>query len=135
MIRSTRIPPILDRICDESSITSALLVTTDGELLGSSSEAPPESLGTLLADIAMDYHRLGEEYMAIDPFSEKPKSHMQCLILEMDLGMIAVSACAGIDCLIIAIAKPDTPPGLLKARSQTLATYIQESLSTLIETT
>lgn len=73
MIRSRRIPQVLDRICDEHTIVSAVLVTLDGELLGTSTPsegepttglcrlAPdPEAFGTLVADICMEYIRLGE---------------------------------------------------------------------------
>jgi hypothetical protein len=83
MIRSTRIPSVLNRICD-NGIYMVLMVTSDGELLGvsnrytpppPSSSSPvvdipllvkelpdPESLATLIADIAMDYYRLGFEF-------------------------------------------------------------------------
>ena len=134
MIRSTCIPSVLNRICDDT-IVSALLVTADGELLGASSKnntKNSESFGTLLADIAMDYQRLGEEFAAVDDV-HCSKSHMQCLLLEMDQGLIGISACVGIDCFVVAVAKPHAPPGLLKARLQTLATHVQESISTLTE--
>jgi hypothetical protein len=135
MIRSTRIPSVLNRICDDS-VMSALLVTADGELLGASNKNPqrnPESFGTLLADIAIDYHRLGEEFSAVDDNAERPKSHMECLLIEMDLGLVGITSCSG--CFVIAVAKPDTPPGLMKARLQTLAVHVQESLSALTEPT
>ena len=72
MIRSARIPSVLRRICTDNIIQTALLVTTDGELLGSTattfvspdgtSTESIESLGTLIADIAIDYGKLGDEY-------------------------------------------------------------------------
>lgn len=91
MIRSTKIPSVLNRICD-NGIYMALMVTSDGELLGVSNrytppsssssthestdvadipslvkELPdPESLSTLIADIAMDYYRLGFEFAAFN---------------------------------------------------------------------
>jgi hypothetical protein len=135
MIRSTRIPYVLNRICDDT-IVSALLVTVDGELLGASTKTiqkNPESFGTLVADIALDYHRLGEEFAAADGVVHRSKSFMQCLLIEMDLGLVGVAACSGIDCFVVAVAKADAPPGLVKARLQTLAIHVQESLSTLTE--
>ncbi|CAB9502684.1 expressed unknown protein [Seminavis robusta] len=175
MIRSCRIPPILNRICDDVIHTS-LLVTADGELLGASTKrsssslfGPPpdgnttttttpnnninnstintsgaiENLGTLIADIAVDYHRLGEEYAGIDQGattrsnnnSNSNKSQLQCLLMELELGLVAVSTCGSFDCLVIAIASPTAPLGLVKARIQTLALYVQEALSPLAENT
>jgi hypothetical protein len=158
MIRSCRIPPVLDRICD-GKIRTALLVTADGELLGTSTpqappstEAPqadsnssstfphptalsskllqddPEAFGALVADIALGYCRLGEEYAAVDAV-QRSRSHMQCLLMEMDRGLVGVSSCVGCDCFVIAVAEPDAPPGLLKARLQALAAYVQEQFS------
>lgn len=138
MIRSTRIPYVLNRILDDT-IESALLVTMDGELLGASNKTMqknPESFGTLLADIALDYHRLGEEFAAAaaaDDSHDRSKSFMQCLLIEMDMGVIGVAVCAGIDCFVIAVAKPNAPLGLLKSRLECLARHVQESFSTLTE--
>jgi hypothetical protein len=137
MIRACRIPPVLNRICDDK-IPAALLVTMDGELLGASDRFPhhkdPESFGTLVAEIAADYHNCGVEYVAVDNGGvHRSKSHLQCLLIEMDGGMIGVSACLGIDCFVLCVAKPHAPPGLVKARLQSLAVHVQESLSTLTE--
>jgi len=163
MIRSCRIPPILNRICDDI-VHSALLVTADGELLGAStkrsssslfppiSASPPEgnnasispassagaieNLGTLIADIAVDYQRLGEEYVGIDGSQPRNgKSQLQCLLMELELGLVAVSSCGSFDCLVIAIASPTAPLGIVKAKTQTLAHYVQEALSPLAENT
>ena len=149
MIRSCRIPPILNRVCDDV-IHSALLVTADGELLGASTKKSSaslfatdstsmasgaiENLGTLVADIAVDYHRLGEEYAGVDG-AQRSKSQLQCLLMELELGLVAVSSCGSFDCLVIAIASPTAPLGLVKARIQTLALYVQEALSPLAENT
>ena len=134
MIRSGRIPPVLNRICDEQ-IPTAMLVTTDGELLGTSNLYPnkainAESLGTLLADIAVDYKRLGEEYAAA---AEKRSSHLDGLLISFQGGLCGAASCEP-DCFVLAVAKPDTPPGLLKARLRSLADHVQESMSLLMET-
>lgn len=133
MIRSCRIPAVLNRICDDK-IQSALLVTADGELLGTSTKnAPPkdpESFGTLVSDITVGYCRLGEEFAAVDAV-HRTRSHMQCLIMEMDRGMVGVSSCIGCDYFVIAIAAADAPPGLLKARLQALTSHVQEAFSTI----
>jgi len=148
MIRSARIPAVLDRVCDGDVIQQALLVTADGELLGCSTSAASHqnktmsaSFGTLVADIAVDYQRLGEEYATALPeqqrssSSSSSSSHLQCLLIEMDLGLVAVTACRGVDCFVLAVASPGAPLGLVKARLQVLAVHVQESLSTLTETT
>ena len=126
MIRSGCIPPLLDRICTDK-IRSALLVTYDGELLGTSSRAAsslnssnatnngtsslssssqtalssslavtdPESFGTLVADIAFDYLQLGSDAYAHLDAVPRTKSHLQCLLLQLDQGLIGVSSCVG----------------------------------------
>ena len=165
MIRSCRIPSVLQRICTDNVIQTALLVTSDGELLGSTAttflspdgttKESIESLGTLIADIAVDYMRLGEEYANLDPASSTTlaatnnsaagaalassasstappkKSHLQCLLLELELGLVAVSTCVGVDCMVIAIAAPSAPLGSVKARLQAITAHVQEALSTL----
>jgi len=142
MIRSCRIPPLLNRICDDENIRSALLVTSDGELLGASTKKPikdPESFGSLVADMAVEYRRLGHEFAAVDAI-HRSRSDMQCLLMDLDQGLIGVAvvstaSSAVNDCFVIAVAAPDAPPGLFKAKLQGLAVYVQESLSTLAETT
>lgn len=199
MIRSCRIPGLLKRICTDDVIQTAIICTTDGELLGSTAtsfvgladphnpNAPPkmesiESFGTLIADIAVDYQRLGDEYAALDdnndynanqhvdhiaaagatrtssvtsssndsvvagggggggnggegPSSSRHRNTLQCLLLELEFGLVAVSACAGgVDCLVIGISAPNAPLGSVKARLQAMAEYVQEALSPLSDT-
>ena len=78
MIRARRIPPLLDRILGDG-ITTALLLTGDGELLGSatldaeSSSSSSEvkldtsSLGALVAEVARDYIRAGTDLLTQNP--------------------------------------------------------------------
>jgi len=158
MIRSCRIPPVLNRICDDEeddaatnndgrrscggAIRSAMLVTSDGELLGTSTKnknAPPknpESFGTLVADIAFDYLRLGEEYAAIDDGVAEhrtARSQLNFLMLELDEGTVGVTVCVGTDCFAICVATPNASPGLVKERLQALGVYVGEALSTLAD--
>jgi hypothetical protein len=143
MIRSARIPGILSRITSDSVIQTAILVTGDGELLGATSptfvshdgtKESIEYLGTLIADIAVDYRRLGEEYAHLEESAITKKSHLKCLLLELDLGLVAVSACADVDCLVIGIAAPNAPMGMIKARLEAIAEHVQEALAPLTET-
>jgi hypothetical protein len=156
MIRSARIPPILNRICTDQVIQTAILVTADGERLGSTSmtfvspdgsRESVENLGTLIADIAVDYQRLGDEYAGLDnnnnnnnngtstsTTTTQKKSHMQCLLLELDQGLVGVSSCVGVDCLVIGIAAPNAPMGMIKARLEAITEHVQEALSPLTET-
>ena len=145
MIRSTRIPGILSRITSDNVIQTAILVTGDGELLGATSptfispEGTKESveyLGTLVADIAADYGRLGHEYAQLEQQSTKTKrSHLKCLLLELDHGLVAVSACAEVDYLVIGIAAPNAPMGMVKARLEAITDHIQEALAPLAPVT
>ena len=130
MIRSCHIPPLLSRICGDG-IQAALLVTTDGELLGTSYPFPEDDLGnlcevgSLVTEIAADYQRLGHEL-------DSP--HLDFLTLELELGTVAVSS-SGSDCFVIAIANPKTPHGMIKARLQALASHVQEALTPLTDPT
>ena len=74
---------------------------------------PPESLGTLLADIAWDYQRLGEEFATLNndtitttalsssssvgvqaqPQPITTTSKMECIFLEMEYGIVGISPC------------------------------------------
>jgi hypothetical protein len=67
MIRSARIPPILNRICTNQVTQTAILVTADGERLGATSmtfvspngsRELVKNLGTLIADIAVVGRRI-----------------------------------------------------------------------------
>ena len=146
MIRSARIPSLLSRICSDKIIQTAVLVTSDGELLGSTSPTfttadgnreSIDNLATLIGDIAVDYQRMGDEYAGLDASSNghPKKSHMQCLFLELDQGLVAVSGCQGSNVLIIGIAAPNAPLGMIKARLESLTEHVQEAFSPLIETT
>jgi hypothetical protein len=143
MIRSARIPGILSRITSDNVIQTALLVTGEGELLGATSptfvspEGTKESvecLGTLIADIAVDYRRLGDEYAQLEPSATSKKSHLKCLLLELDHGLVAVSACAEVNYLVIGIAAPNAPMGMVKARLEAITEHVQEALAPLTET-
>lgn len=129
MIRSCNIPPILNRICDDT-IHSAFLVTRDGALLGASnnkSQDDPEAIAALLADVGVDYQRLGEEYAAVDA-NPRSKSHLRCLLVELEQGLVGIAGCSDIDSLVIVVGEPNAPPGLVKAKVEALADYVQESL-------
>lgn len=130
MIRSCRIPPMLSRICGDG-VEAALLVTTDGELLGVSHPLPEtlektiSEVGSLVTEVFADYARLGVEL-------DSP--HLQFLTIELELNTVAVSS-AGSDCLVICVCAPKTPQGMIKARLQALASHVQEALTPLQEPT
>jgi hypothetical protein len=174
MIRSGHIPLVLNRIIWDtndplqpqqppSQIVAALLVTYDGELLGTSTSTTgttgsaalqakdPESLGTLLADIAMEYHRLGQDFQRGKQHHHNHKtsnntsststtsgnnSKMDCVLLQFEGGIAAAVPCPTMECLVVAIAQSTTPLGVLRAKLHALAHHIQESMSLLLmETT
>lgn len=133
MIRSCRIPPVLNRICDGDKILAALLVSYDGELLGTSGKDDEESFATLIADTAMDYVKLGHEFamLLIENEHVSPHSQFQSLLLEFEQKLVGVAHC-GADCLVVAVAAPDTPPGFVQTHLQALASFVQEQLSSLL---
>jgi hypothetical protein len=59
---------------------------------------------------------------------------MQCLLLELDQGLVGVSSCVGVDCLVIGIAAPNAPMGMIKARLEDITEHVQGVLSPLTET-
>lgn len=130
MIRSRRIPPMLSRICGDG-IQASLLVTVDGELLGTSSpldetlEKSVSETGSLVTEIAADYQRLGLEL-------DSPS--LDFLVLELEFSTVAVCS-AGRDCFVICLADPETPQGMIKARLQALASHVKEALTPLTEPT
>ena len=65
--------------------------------------------------------------------SPKPNKKSTTLLLELEQGLVGVASC--LDCWIIAIAAtPNAPMGMIQARLQTIAEYVQEGLSPLTET-
>lgn len=154
-----------------------MLVTSYGELLGSTAtffitsngtKENIESLGTLIADIAVDYSRLGEEYANLDsrqqphqyqysltdngtndfstgtgtiaststsPQPATPNStrnsQLQCLLIDLELALVAVSTCVGVDCMVVVITSPNAPHGSVKSRLTAITEYVQEALSSL----
>ena len=112
MIRTSRIPPLLSRICDEN-ITSAFFLTSDGELLGcysslSNNKEPASnadgdlshsqsqerkqlnasSIGALVSEVAEDYRRIGKGMglQQNNPSGGAAQGlDLNCLLIEMDL--------------------------------------------------
>jgi len=88
MIRSRSIPTVLSRITGDG-IHAVFLIDSDGELLGSYGNPPPQthnkisqddnnvlssqwpldasSIGALISEVAGDYSRMGEELLLLDP--------------------------------------------------------------------
>ena len=92
MIRSRSIPTVLSRITGDG-IHAVLLIDSDGELLGSYGNPPPQthnknsqdnnvsvsqtsaapwpldasSIGALISEVAGDYSRMGDELLLLDP--------------------------------------------------------------------
>mmetsp|Transcript_23382 Transcript_23382/g.33527 ORF Transcript_23382/g.33527 Transcript_23382/m.33527 type:complete len:129 (-) Transcript_23382:1040-1426(-) len=126
MIRSRHVPPLLQRITG-NGIFFAAVVTSDGELLGTShygKQSYQNADGsTLLTDISTDYMRLGDELQ---------QSHMDYIEIEMSKCLIGI-ATAGPDCLVIAEAKPTVCEGLLKSRVMACASHIQDALIPLTD--
>jgi hypothetical protein len=114
---------------------------------------PVPSFYSLPESSSVDYSRMGVEYAALDmiqpgdsaimPLASNTTAtstittsnttgsrscHLQCLFLELELGLVAVSMCVGVDCMVIAIASPTAPLGMVKARLQAITEYVQEAL-------
>jgi predicted regulator of Ras-like GTPase activity (Roadblock/LC7/MglB family) len=104
-----------------NGIQAAMVVTADGELLGTSYRKQTDlhaDRATLITDITLDYIRLG---------TELNQRNLQYLEMEMGLGTIGVAS-AGTECFVIALGEHTVPSGLLKARVLACASHLQESL-------
>mmetsp|Transcript_649 Transcript_649/g.776 ORF Transcript_649/g.776 Transcript_649/m.776 type:complete len:128 (+) Transcript_649:98-481(+) len=125
MIRSCNIPPLLDRITG-NGIREAMVVTSDGELLGTSRHRPSSEVSdkaTLITDIALDYIRLGTEL-----------NQRQLTYSEIEMGSATIGiASAGPECFVIAIAERDVASGLLKAQVTACASHVRGSLMPLTD--
>ena len=120
MIRSSQIPPLLHRITG-NGIKSAMLVTGDGELLGTSHSRHAEhheDQATLITDVILDYNRLGTELHQLKlPYVEIELSH----------ATIGVASAGSSDCLVIALADDTVASGLLKSRVLACASHVHDS--------
>ena len=119
MIRSSQIPSLLHRICG-NGIVAAMVVTADGELLGTSFRKHSEQIAdkaTLITDVILDYIRLG---------TELHQFKLQYVELEMSLGMIGVAS-AGPEFFVIALADDAVVSGSLKSRVLACAAHVHDS--------
>lgn len=125
MIRSFQIPPMLYRITGDG-INEAMVVTADGELLGTSHRRPSPKhshKATLITDITLDYIRLGNE------LNQRQLTYSEMEMSENTIGI----ASAGPECFVIAIADQDIEAGLLKARVTACAAHVKGSLMPLTD--
>jgi predicted regulator of Ras-like GTPase activity (Roadblock/LC7/MglB family) len=108
-------------------ILGAMVVTSDGELLGTSknSSSSTADRATLVTDVALDYIRLGNE------LNEQRLEYLEIDTTDATVGV----ASAGPECFVIAIASPDVPAGLLRARVTACAAHVEGSLIPLTEDT
>ena len=126
MIRSSQIPSLLHRICG-NGIVAAMVVTADGELLGSSYRKHSEQIAdraTLITDVILDYIRLG---------TELHQFKLQYVEMEMSHGTIGVAS-AGPEFFIIALAEDTVASGLLKSRVLACAAHVQDSFMPITDT-
>lgn len=121
MIRSRQVPPLLKRICGDG-IRTASIITSEGELLGSSQCDDVADKAALVADITTDYARLGQELQ---------QRQLYYLEMEMSEGLIGVAS-AGSECFVVAFADKSAAPGILKARLTACASHVQEAFSPLV---
>jgi predicted regulator of Ras-like GTPase activity (Roadblock/LC7/MglB family) len=120
MIRSSQIPSLLHRISG-NGIIAAMVVTADGELLGTSYRKHSERISdtaTLITDVILDYIRLG---------TELHQFKLQYVEMEMSHGTIGVAS-AGPECFVIALAEETVASGLLKSRVLACGAHVQDSL-------
>jgi predicted regulator of Ras-like GTPase activity (Roadblock/LC7/MglB family) len=125
MLRSSQIPPMLHRISG-NGVFAAMVVTADGELLGTSYQNNSElnsNRSTLITDMISDYMRLG-----MDLYQRK----LRYIEIEMSEGVIGVAS-AGPQCFVMALADKTTLSGLLKSRVLACASHVQDSLIPVME--
>ena len=103
-----------------NDILAAMVVSADGELLGTSYRKKSElnaDRATLITDMILDYIRLG---------TELHQFKLKYVEMEMSQGTIGVAS-AGPDCFVIALAEQGVAPGSLKSRVLACAAHVQDS--------
>ena len=137
MLKSSRIPPLLNRVCN-NGISSAYLITSDGALLGASSTfahpIDPSDLGALVAEVAEDYKRLGTELSLIkkkDDLSSSTSSSMEekkekiCVLIQLEKGLLGISSAT--DSTYVVALGDSVEHGWLKMQLQALAGHVRDS--------
>lgn len=109
-----------------NGILAAMVVSADGELLGTSYRKNSElnaDRATLITDMVLDYIRLG---------TELHQFKLKYVEMEMSQGTIGVAS-AGPDCFVVALAEQTVAPGLLKSRVLACAAHVQDSFMPVTE--
>jgi hypothetical protein len=139
MLKSSRIPPLLNRVCN-NGISSAYLITSDGALLGASSTfahpIDPSDLGALVAEVVEDYKRLGTELSLIKKkddhnLSSSASSSMEekkekiCVLIQLEKGLLGISSAT--DSTYVVALGESVQHGWLKMQLQALAGHVRDS--------
>jgi len=109
-----------------NGIHEAMVVTSDGELLGTShrrSSSKHSHKATLITDITLDYIRLGNE------LNQRQLTYSEMEMSDATIGI----ASAGPECFVIAIAEQNVASGLLKDRVTACAAHVKGSLMPLTD--
>lgn len=142
MLKSSRIPPLLNRVCN-NGISSAYLITSDGALLGASSSSShnidPSDLAALVAEVVEDYKRLGSELSMIkkkddttaNNLSSSTSSSMEekkeklCVLIQLEKGLLGIASAT--DSSYVVALGESVQHGWLKMQLQALAGHVRES--------
>lgn len=142
MLKSSRIPPLLNRVCN-NGISSAYLITSDGALLGASSTLShpidPSDLAALVAEVVEDYKRLGSELSLIKKKDDNTANNLSsstsssieekkeklCVLIQLEKGLLGIASAT--DSSYVVALGESVQHGWLKMQLQALAGHVRES--------
>uniref|UniRef100_A0AAV1TUH6 Roadblock/LAMTOR2 domain-containing protein n=1 Tax=Peronospora matthiolae TaxID=2874970 RepID=A0AAV1TUH6_9STRA len=122
MLRAKVLPEVLGQIVD-NEITACILMTIDGALVGSAGEKDAvdhKVVGAIASHTWGEYVHAGRE-------EANPAGELRTILMELEHGRLAMTL-AGKTFLLCAYSGTDAPAGLLKAKVESLGTFLSASL-------
>ncbi|CAI5735857.1 unnamed protein product [Hyaloperonospora brassicae] len=121
MLRAKVLPEVLGQIVDDE-VTACILMTLEGALVGSVGEKEAvdhKVVGAIASHTWGEYVHAGRE--------ANPAGELRTMLMELEHGRLAMTV-AGKAFLLCAYSGTDAPAGLLKAKVETLGTFLSASL-------
>ncbi|CAI5719801.1 hypothetical protein KXD40_006591 [Peronospora effusa] len=121
MLRAKALPEVLGQIVGDG-ITACMLMTLEGALVSSVGDGDAldhNVVGAIASHTWGEYLHAGKE--------ANPTGDLRSMLVELERGRLAMTM-TGKNFLLCAYSSTDTPAGLLKAKVETLGTYLSASL-------
>ncbi|CAI5740057.1 unnamed protein product [Peronospora destructor] len=121
MLRAKALPEVLGQMVGDG-ITACMLMTLEGALVSSVGDGDTvdhKVVGAIASHTWGEYLHAGKE--------ANPTGDLRSMLVELERGRLAMTM-AGKNFLLCAYSSTDAPAGLLKAKVETLGTYLSASL-------